>query len=256
MSSLRLACLVLLVCISACATTDREKEVYDPFEGLNRKVFAFNKGVDKVVLEPAAKAYRKITPPPVRTGIGNFLHNLREPVNFANSLLQGEWRNAGRSVYRFGVNSIWGLFGFIDVAKLEGFPYHREDFGQTLAVYGVSAGPYLVLPVFGPSNIRDFAGRFADVQMHPLSYADYDGESYVFWGRPVLAGLTARERNLEAIETLRRTALDEYAQTRSLYYQIRQRQITNANPNVSKNQPDFNLLPENLPDFNFLPEES
>ena len=111
MSSLRLACLVLLVCISACATTDREKEVYDPFEGLNRKVFAFNKGVDKVVLEPAAKAYRKITPPPVRTGIGNFLHNLREPVNFANSLLQGGvaqcWPVSLSLWCEFHMGSVW-----------------------------------------------------------------------------------------------------------------------------------------------------
>ena len=142
--------------LSACATSQTEPSssaVYDPFEGWNRGVYAFNDGVDRAVLEPVAKGYRTVTNEPVRQGVSNFLSNLGQPVVFANTVLQGKPLAALDTVTRFALNTTVGIGGVFDPATALDVPRHREDFGQTLGVWGVPSGPYLVLPVMGSSNL-------------------------------------------------------------------------------------------------------
>ena len=131
-------------------------EVYDPIEPFNRAIFSFNNAADKIILEPVSKGYKKL-PSPLQTGISNFLSNLRMPLVVVNQLLQGQGKNASESTGRFLVNSTIGVFGLIDVADKIGLEEKQEDFGQTLATWGVGDGFYIVLPLFGPSNVRDTA---------------------------------------------------------------------------------------------------
>ena len=165
-----------MVALSACATTPEDPSpsaVYDPLEGWNRGVFAFNEGVDKAILEPTAKGYRAITNEPVRGGVSNFLTNLNQPVVFANTILQGKPIAAVDTAARFVLNSTVGIVGIFDPATSVDIPEHREDFGQTLGVWGISNGPYLMLPFMGPSNLRDLTGRGVDVAFNPLNYAEF-----------------------------------------------------------------------------------
>lgn len=148
------AMILVLLIVSGCATTSPDK---DPYENMNREILDFNLSSDKYVLKPIAKGYSKI-PSPIRNGIGNALSNLREPYTILNDLLQGKFRKAGRDTGRFVINSTLGLLGLADVATEMDLPRQREDFGQTLAVWGVPSGPYLVLPFLGPSNLRDAFG--------------------------------------------------------------------------------------------------
>ena len=134
-----------------------EDEIYDPLEGINRAIFGFNNVADKIILEPTAKGYKKL-PTPVQSGIGNFINNLKLPLVAVNQLLQGQGKNAAESTGRFLVNSTIGIFGLIDVADNLGLEQKEEDFGQTLATWGVGDGFYVVLPLFGPSNLRDTSG--------------------------------------------------------------------------------------------------
>lgn len=142
----------------------------DPWEGVNRAVFRFNDRVDRYALKPLAKGYRKVTPRPVRTGIANFFLNLRAPIVMLNDLLQGKVRAAGSDTARFVLNTTVGLAGFLDVSSRLGLPRHDEDFGQTLGVWGVGPGPYLVLPFLGPSSVRDGLGYGMDVASHPRTW--------------------------------------------------------------------------------------
>ena len=134
----------------------------DPFEGWNRAMFSFNQKADKYVLKPVAEGYQAVTPAPVRKGVSNFFNNLGEPITAANSVLQAKPGKAARSLTRFVFNTTFGLFGIFDVAGAMGIERENEDFGQTLAYWGVGSGPYLVLPVLGSSNLRDLGGRFGD----------------------------------------------------------------------------------------------
>ena len=141
-----------LIAVTACASTGEDLSataVYDPIEGWNRQVYAFNDGVDRAVFEPVAKGYRTVTNEPIRGGVSNFLTNLNQPVVFANTILQGKPGAAIDTFSRFALNSTFGLAGILDLATMADVPKHREDFGQTLGVWGVSNGPYLVLPFMG-----------------------------------------------------------------------------------------------------------
>ena len=138
-------------------TTTIEDEIYDPFEPVNRAIFSFNNVADRIVLEPIAKGYKKL-PSPIQSGINNFLSNLRAPLVVVNQLLQGQGENAVQSSGRFIVNSTVGVFGLFDVAEKIGLEEKEEDYGQTLATWGVGDGFYIVLPLFGPSNLRDTSG--------------------------------------------------------------------------------------------------
>lgn len=204
-------------------------ETGDPLEPMNRAIFQFNEVADKVVLRPAAIGYRTVVPKGVRIGIRNFLDNLATPLTVMNALLQGNGERARDSFGRFLTNTILGLGGFIDIASDAGIPKYYEDFGQTLAVWGVESGPYLVLPLLGPANFRDGVGRGVDAFSDPVGRYIY--REYGFAGTGVRYGVNTidwRANNLEAIDELRRSSLDFYAAVRSAYRQRREHEIRNG----------------------------
>ncbi len=206
--------------LTACASSS--DDVSDPLEGMNRGIFKFNDAVDTAVLEPVARGYRSAVPQPARTGVRNVLRNIKTPTNFANDLLQGDVTAAGDTLTRFFANTLFGLGGLVDVAGTEGVKYREEDFGQTLAVWGAGDGPYLVLPLLGPSNVRDTAGMVVDTYTDPvrlwLVNTDRDGWYY---GRVVLASVDKREELLDVLSDLKKNSIDYYAAIRSSYTQRR-----------------------------------
>lgn len=202
---------------------------YDPIEGFNRGVFAFNQVLDHYLIRPAAWAYREVVPVFARDRVHDFLNNIRTPVILTNDLLQGEWDRADFTIRRFFINTTIGVVGFVDVAGSIGIPFHSEDFGQTLGVYGVGEGPYLVLPVLGPSNVRDATGLVVDTAIDPLTYLVWsDGNSYIGYSRGGATGLDQRSRNIDATDDIERNAVDIYAAYRSLYHQYRESEIHNG----------------------------
>lgn len=157
--------------LGACNTLQKTDDVSvqtsaDPWQGFNRKVYAFNDGADRLILKPLAKGYDNVVPKPAKAGIGNFFNNLGEPLNLVNNLLQGKFDRALHSTYRFTVNSTIGVLGLFDVAGRYGVTEKPEDLGQTLAAWGMKPGPYLVLPFFGPSNLRDGLGRIGSSALY------------------------------------------------------------------------------------------
>jgi phospholipid-binding lipoprotein MlaA len=212
-----------------------QEEPDDPLEPLNRGIFQFNRVIDGLVLEPAARIYRMATPQFVRTGVSNFLANLSTPVVLANDLLQGEFKRAELTFGRFMMNTILGLGGLIDVGQKLGMPErHYEDFGQTLAVYGVSSGPYLMLPLLGPSNGRDAVGRVVDIAFDPLSIVSVADvglvSTEVSVARRGAELVSFREASIEEVEELERSSIDLYAAVRTLYGQFRANEIRNGAP--------------------------
>ncbi len=209
-----------------------EREVFleanDPLEPMNRAVFAFNMQVDRIALEPLAKGYRATVPQFGRDMVDNFLFNLKSPVTFANDMLQGKPMRAYETAVRFVVNSTVGIGGLFDAAQIE---RHKEDLGQTLAAWGAEEGPYIVLPIFGPSNLRDLVGQLGDRAFDPLAYAvKTDQARDAFYGRTLVGGVDSRSRNIEALDELERTSLDLYSTFRSLYRQRREFEIRNGAP--------------------------
>ncbi len=205
------------------------KATNDPLEPTNRVIFAINDGVDTVFLKPFALVYRNAVPDPVQRGAHNFLANLGSPVILANDILQGKPHRAGDTVARFAINTTVGLAGVMDVAKDAGFPRHDADFGQTLALWGVGGGPYLFLPVFGPSNPRDGVGMLGDMAFDPLTYLPGTGDiGNAKLAKTGLAALDARASVLYELDKVKSTALDPYATIRSLARQYRQKQIDDA----------------------------
>lgn len=209
------------------------RETNDPIEPWNRGVFAVNQAVDRAVVRPVARAYREVVPRPVRTGVRNVLGNLRSPVILVNDLLQGETGRASVTLRRFLINTTLGVGGIFDAARDQyGLPGHSEDFGQTLAVAGVPEGPYLFLPLLGPSNPRDLLGFGVDIAANPLTWVDFGGAHTLTaindYGRPAVTALDAREAVLDPVETVERESLDPYATFRSAYRQLRRREIANG----------------------------
>ena len=203
------------------------KEANDPYEPFNRAMFDFNLALDKAVLRPAASIYRDVLPEPVQNGVHNFLHNLRSPIIFGNDLLQGELDRAGSTLARFAINSTVGILGLYDFAAYVGIEKHNEDFGQTLAVWEVEQGPYLVLPIFGPSNPRDGVGRVADILIDPLTWlAPFEFQM----ARTIGTAVNARARNFDQVNDLENNSLDFYSAVRSLYRQKRADEIRNGVP--------------------------
>ncbi len=208
-------------------TSNFEDEIYDPIEPLNRAIFSFNNFADKIVLEPAAKGYRKL-PSPVQSGISNFLGNLKMPLVILNQLLQGQGSNAVESTGRFVVNSTVGVLGLVDVADKMGLEEKEEDFGQTLATWGVGDGFYIVLPIFGPSNVRDTAGMAITFITDPVNaYAISEGEAWVVPFRTATNAVDQRSKIIDEVNALRNNSVDYYAAVRSSYYQNRKAAIKN-----------------------------
>ncbi len=213
------------------AVSAEEGAAVDPWEGFNRKMFGINNAIDGVVLVPAAQLYRAVTFKKQRKGIRNFLDNLKTPLVLINDLLQGEFERAGNTASRFVINTTVGFGGMGDPAERIGIPQHSEDFGQTLAVWGVDAGPYLVLPVFGPSTLRDGFGAGVGVAMDPAIWIRTDAASLFRYSRAGVTGVSVREPLIEPLEEIRANSLDPYASFRSFYLQSRKREIANGRTN-------------------------
>jgi len=232
----------VMLTVNVSAGTDGEnnlskktKTTKDCFEGLNRASFTLNQGLDKAIFKPVAKGYRAL-PSSVRSGTSNALINLSSLVTVPNNILQGEFKTAGINTGRFVVNTTVGILGVFDVADKMGFPkYEKEDYGQTLGVWGVGPGCYLVLPVLGPSTIRDTAGSFLNaLGGDPYYNASTHGNNEFlttsqYVATKILTGVDFRAKNLETIDNLEKNSLDFYASVKSLYLQDRQRKITNKN---------------------------
>ena len=216
--------------VSAQEKEDQSKEeTIDPIEPFNRTMFEVNLFLDKLIGRPLAELYQAILPFEARDSIRNFIRNLSSPVILANDLLQGEGERAGDTTMRFLINSTLGVGGLFDTAYDMGFKYHSEDFGQTLAVAGVGEGPYLVLPIFGPSNFRDAAGKAVDSFINPLTYiaAHNDAEIW-FYGMRGTEAVDFRARNIKTLEQLEKDSFDHYTLIRSIYRQHRKNEILNG----------------------------
>ena len=209
-------------------TTQVEDEVYDPIEPINRAIFSFNNVADRVVLEPIAKGYKKL-PAPIQSGLSNFLSNLRAPLVVVNQILQGQGENAVQSTGRFLINSTVGIFGLFDVAERMGIDEKEEDFGQTLATWGVGDGFYIVLPLFGPSNLRDTTGMVMTMMTDPINaIAVSEGEAWIVPMRTAANAVDQRSKIIDEVNALRDNSLDYYAAVRSSYYQNRKAAINNT----------------------------
>lgn len=228
----------LVLATAGCATPppadDKEglaeyNQINDPLEPLNRTIFDFNDTLDVYVLRPAAQGYRAVVPPFGRDRVGDFLDNLKSPLYFANDLLQGNPGQAGTTLTRAVLNTTFGVLGIMDVAKQMGMPGHKPDLGQTFGAWGIEEGPYLVLPLYGPSNPRDAAGLVGESFGDALDI--YLSDNYLRWvsyTRMGLSGLSLREAYLDPLDDVKRTSLDYYSALRSLYRQRRAAQINDA----------------------------
>jgi phospholipid-binding lipoprotein MlaA len=202
------------------------QELADPIEPVNRAIFAFNNTLDRYALEPIARGYRAVTPQAVRRSVRNFLANLRSPIVFANDLLQGERDRAGTTLARFMINTTLGIGGLFDAAEVFGHSRHSEDLGQTLGVWGVGPGPFLMLPLLGPSSVRDATGLVGDTLADPLNQCCIGFEERV--ARTASDVVSNREASIELIDDLRRNSIDVYATLRSAYAQRRATEIRNG----------------------------
>lgn len=234
---LRPAVLAAALLAAACATPPPEddpeavaefRENNDPFEPANRVMFEIHEVADRFVLQPVAEAYRDILPQPIRNGVRNALGNLRAPVILANDLMQGNFSRARITLGRFMVNSTLGLGGILDVSRDWGVYGHSEDFGQTLAAWGVGEGFYMFVPLLGPSSPRDLVGQGVDIAMNPLTYLGQGAAvDTANWVRLGLIVVDTREALLEPIDQVRATSLDPYSTLRSAYRQRRAFEIQN-----------------------------
>jgi len=213
--------------------SNNQAEVKDCFESINRGIFAFNQGLDKAVFKPLAKGYRKL-PQPVRSGTSNVISNLGNVVTIPNNILQGQVKDASMNSLRLIINSTLGIAGIFDVASYYGIEKRdKEDYGQTLGTWGVGEGCYFVLPVLGPSTVRDSIGSLVNVMGGDAWYnvtvandTQYFNEADYYLSR-VTSGVDFRAKNLESFDSLEKTSIDLYASIRSLYLQDRQRKIQN-----------------------------
>ena len=232
---LLLAAGLALSTLAGCATSPpasdpdavaEYKQTNDPLEPTNRVFYKINEGLDTIILRPAAEVYVHVVPDPLRTGIHNVLSNLGTPVQLGNDMLEGKPRRAGDTYMRFLINTTVGVLGFFDVAKKWGYPDHDADFGMTLASWGVPEGPFLFLPLLGPSDPRDALGFGVDMTADPFGWV---GQGTLVtaarWSRFGLSAVDQRSRVLGELDSIKKTALDPYATFRSLYRQHRRSQI-------------------------------
>ena len=214
---------------SASNATVNAEEISDPLERMNRFIFSVNLAGDKLVLRPAAELYRFAVPKVGRDMVRNFLDNLESPVILANDLFQGEFERAVTTSSRFVINTTIGFAGIADPATNMGLERHEEDFGQTLGSYGVGSGPYLMLPIFGPSTVRAAGGKVVDHFLDPLNYyARNTDRDYLTLMRSGMSAVDSRERAIETLDDIERSSIDFYATIRSLYLQRRAADIRNG----------------------------
>ena len=243
--------IVFVLSVNVNADTDGVKDlskkksvqVKDCFEKVNRATFKFNQALDGVIFEPLAKAYR-ILPSPVRAGTSNALDNISNLVTIPNNILQGDFKKAGQNTVRFAVNTTVGIVGIFDVAKNIGLPeYEKEDFGQTFGKLGMREGCYVVIPVLGPSTVRDVAGSLTGMLGGDPWYNITAGKDtqhfsdFDYWTSKATSGIDFRAKNIETFENLENNSIDFYASIRSLYLQDRQKKIGNSN-NLNETQND------------------
>jgi phospholipid-binding lipoprotein MlaA len=236
-AALRLAALAFVALTAAgCASSPGRTTGDDRFESFNRGVYRFNDSIDRAALKPVAKAYKNVTPRWMRAGIGNMLSNIEYPSTIVNQFLQGKGKLGMRDTGRFLLNTTLGVAGLFDVATAVGLEANDEDFGQTLAVWGVPSGPYVTLPFFGPSSVRDAPGRVVGWFTDALSYVDIPWE--VRWGERALDVVHTRSELLLVDPTLER-AYDKYAFMRDAWIQQREFQIFDGNPPPEQLEEDY-----------------
>jgi len=248
---LKQAALAAAACLlSACATAGGGEtaapardpnDIYDPWEGWNRRMFALNNAIDRAVLEPTALGYRAVTTRQFRRSARNFFANLSSPMVFANDLLQLEFKRSGVTLGRFAMNSTLGVGGLFDPADDVGLQRHGEDFGQTLATYGVPPGPYLVVPLLGPTTLRDGPAAVVDNLFDPATYILTPAANYYRLSRTGGNVVTLREQFQDPLQDLRNNSLDFYTSYQSFYWQARRNAILNG-------RQDLDALPD-LDDF-------
>ena len=235
---------------AGCATkpTDPEElklyyETNDPLEPMNRGIHAFNQTADKYVLAPVAKGYRATVPQFHRDSVGNFFNNIKQPVFFVNALLQGQGKDMAAILGRFVINTTFGFFGLFDVASEVGIRNPENDFGQTLAKWGWQGdgGPFLMLPVLGPSSVRDTIGSGVDAMAQPLGWALWN-ETALSYGVAGLSGVDQYEGALDLMEDMKRMSTDYYATMRTMYRQNRQKKIKSVlNQNETEEKPNYEV---------------
>jgi phospholipid-binding lipoprotein MlaA len=221
-----LPALALALLLSACATTGSEN-ARDPWEGLNRKTYAFNDALDRAVLKPVAQGYQKVTPAFAQEGVNNFFDNLEDLGTGLNNILQGKPRQGASDLGRLVVNSVLGIFGLWDVATPLGLEKHYEDFGQTLGVWGVPSGPYLVLPLLGPSTARDAPAKAVDPSWY---YSNALDNNTLYWSLWTLDKVRTRANLFKAEGVLDQAALDRYTFIRDAWLQRRRSMVYDGNP--------------------------
>jgi phospholipid-binding lipoprotein MlaA len=225
--------------LGACASTPKTpeakaelRETHDHLEPFNRAMFKVDQGLDAVIIRPVAWTYKKVMPDFARDGVTNFLRNLRSPITFANNILQGDMNRAGETMGRFLVNSTVGIGGLFDVGKELGVEHHYEDFGQTLAVWGVGDGSYLYLPIVGPTSVRDGFGLAVDnFAFDPVTWYSYgDNPSWVQWAYFGTLLIDTKANTMDVTDELKASSIDYYAALRAAYRQNRAKEIRNGAP--------------------------
>ena len=242
---------VLAVAFIKNANADEKYTVNECFEKFSRGTLKFNQALDKAIFKPIAKGYR-VLPQPIRTGTNNFVSNLRSLLSFSNNVLQGDFKSAGNTAGRFAINTTVGILGVFDPASKMGFEKKpREDFGQTLGVWGASPGCYFVLPVLGPTTTRDAAGLIGNVFIDPVYHLTHNSETDIIVGNENLSehnyyyyrgtdAVDFRSKNIESFESLEENSIDFYASLKSLYLQNRQQRILNSPiSNIDSNDSDW-----------------
>jgi phospholipid-binding lipoprotein MlaA len=236
---------VLVLFVSGCATVPAGKpDPRDPWEKFNRSMYTINDSLDRAIAKPVAKGYKKVTPQFVRTGISNAITNIDTVSTIVNGLLQGKVKQAGRDSARFLLNSTLGLAGLFDPASAAGFEYNEEDFGQTLGVWGIQSGPYLMLPIFGPSTVRDAFARIPDQYTYPVNYLEDDSTRYLIRGVDFVdlrAGLLDLDAQIER-------SYDKYAFIRNAWLQRREFQVRDGNVEDQSLELEEGMLDEPAPE--------
>lgn len=249
---MRVSWLIVLgiVGLSGCATVSSPRNPTDPWESYNRTMYKINDTLDKAVLKPVARGYKKVVPEFVRTGVNNFFGNLGDVAVTVNNVFQGKFGRAGSDAGRVLVNSTVGILGFIDVGSKVGLTKHNEDFGQTLGYWGTRPGPYLILPFLGPSTVRDGLGSIVDAPLSYWPYVDSIRARNIIYA---IDSVKARAHGLDAETVLDEAALDPYAFTRDAYLQRRESLVHDGNPPKKledESEDEVELSPSKAPSGN------